>query len=299
MNLQLMKYFLLVVEERSISKGATKAHISQSALSQMIQKYEDEIGKPLLERSNRGVVLTEAGEIVAKYANSIIKKYDQMLESLSSISDGQNQININGTYSMAAYSLPCLLYKLKKKFPQHKYALEARAGNDILRDIREGLTDFGFVDGIDPASDDLTFYPMGREHVVLIAPADYAIPNVIDLEDLFDYEMILCSMNKNTCNRLEHELDHSSKSFKDLNVIFNADSLSAVKSSVVSGYGISFAPYESIKRELYEKLIKIITVEHLDMDYDIFLVTRKSHDIGQPHQSILKYLLEAGVSIFC
>lgn len=298
MNLQLMKYFLLVVEEQSISKGAVRAHISQSALSQMIQKYEEEIGQPILERSNRGVVLTPAGEIVAKYASSIIKKYDEMLENLSAISAGQSTFRVNGTYSMAAYSLPCLLFKLRSRFPQHKYVLEAHLSQEIIRDVREGLTDFGFVDMIDPHDEELVFYPMGSEHVVLIAPFEYKIPSIIELNDLFSYDMVLCSMNKTTCSHLEDAIKQNQRNYNDLNVIFNADSLSAVKSSVVNGFGISFVPYGSVKRELYEKLVKIVDVQHLNMDYDIYLVTRKSHKMDK-HQSLLKYLLEAGVSIFC
>ncbi len=293
-----MKYFLLVVEERSISKGAVRAHISQSALSQMIQKYEEEIGQPLLERSNRGVVLTEVGEIVARYSSSIIKKYDEMLTNLSAISSGQSTFKVNGTYSMAAYSLPCLLFKLKNRFPQHKYILEAHMTHEIIRDVREGLTDFGFVDSMEAEIDDLIFHRMGSEHVVLIAPYDYKIPQSVTLAELFQYEMVLCSMNKNTCNHLEEALKQAHHNFKDLNVIFNADSLSAVKSSVVNGFGIAFVPYESVKRELYEKMVKIVDVHGLNMDYDIFLVTRKAAKMDM-HQSVLKYLLEAGVSIFC
>ena len=301
MNLQIMKYFLLVAEERSISKGAAKAHVSQSALSQMIQKFEEDVGQPLFDRSNRGVSLTEAGEIVRKHASSIIKKYDQMLETLATVAGGQPKIRINGTFSMAAYSLPCLLYKLKKIFPQYKYALDARPSGEILHDVREGISDFGFVDSIDPANADneLRFYPMGREHIVLIAPAHYPVPDAIDLKALLDYEMILCTMNQNTCDRLDQELVKLGKDLRSLNIIFNADSLSAVKSSVVNGFGMAFVPYESIKHELYDKLIKLVAVKGLDMDYDIFMVTRQMRELNRSVIQILDYLLEAGVSIFC
>jgi DNA-binding transcriptional LysR family regulator len=301
MNLQIMKYFLLVSQERSISRGAAKAHVSQSALSQMIQKFEEDVGQPLFDRSNRGVTLTEAGEVVRKYATSIIKKYDQMLESLATVSGGQPKIRINGTFSMAAYSLPCLLYKLKKNFPHYMYELDARPTEDILRDVREGLTDFGFVDSIEPAStdDDLRFYPMGREHIVLIAPAGHPVPDSIELQELFDFEMILCTMSKSTCERLDQEFTRLGKDMHSLNTIFNADSLSAVKSSVVNGFGLAFVPYESIKHELYDKLIRLVAVNGLDMDYDIFMVTRQSRELNRSVHQILDYLLEAGVSIFC
>ncbi len=63
------------------------------------------------------------------------------------------------------------------------------------------------------------------------------------------------------------------KGLDNLNVIFNADSLSAVKSSVLNGYGMAFVPYESIKHELYEKSIKLVDINDVDLDYDIYMVS--------------------------
>ena len=100
-----MRYFLMVSEERSISKGASRAHISQSALSQTIQKLEDDLGCQLMLRSNRGVSLTAAGEIVRKYAETLTRGYDRMLEELSLSSEKHHFVSISGTYSLAAYSL--------------------------------------------------------------------------------------------------------------------------------------------------------------------------------------------------
>jgi len=299
MQLDVMKYFLMVAEERSISKAAGRAHISQSALSQMIQKFEEDLGQPLLVRSNRGVLLTEAGEVVRNYANSIINKYDQMQQSLSKIAGGQNQIMISGTHSMAAYSLPCMLYKVKKRFPSSRYGLEAKNTEEIIRDVREGLTDFGFVDTVHEDSERLDYHRMGREKIVLIAPAGSQVEEKIRLQDLFDIELILCTMNKCTCDRLEQELGTIGKGMKHLNIIFNADTLSAVKSSVINGFGMAFVPYESIKHELYDKSIRLVQVTDLSLDYDIHMVTRKLKDMALSARQLREYLLEVGASIFC
>lgn len=66
MHIEYFDYFYQVAKLRSISKVAKQIHISQSALSQQIQKLEDSLGFTLLERSNKGVVLTDMGEVVLK-----------------------------------------------------------------------------------------------------------------------------------------------------------------------------------------------------------------------------------------
>lgn len=299
MHLDAMRYFLMVVEERSISKGAARAHISQSALSQTIQKLEEDLGYQLMLRSNRGISLTGAGEIVRKYAESITRGYDRMLEELSLSAETQHYVNISGTYSLAAYSLPCMLYKIKKKFPKHQYGLDAKAADDILRDVREGMTDLGFVDIVADEQEDLVFSLMGKERVVLIAKADYPVADSIAVRDLFNIEMIMCTMNRKASEHLDEALRAVDRRLENLNILYYADSLSAVKSSVLNGFGMAFVPYESIKYELYEKMIKLVTVEGINLDYDIYMVTKKPKEMPLPAKMSRDYLLEVGIKSFC
>jgi DNA-binding transcriptional LysR family regulator len=298
-HLDAMRYFLMVVEEHSISKGAARAHISQSALSQTIQKLEEDLGHQLMLRSNRGISLTGAGEIVRKYAESITRGYDRMIDELSLSAETQHYISISGTYSLAAYSLPCMLYKIKKKFPKYQYGLEAKDAEDILRDVREGMTDLGFVDIVVEDQDELVFTLMGKERVVLIAKADYQVADSIAVKDLFGIEMIMCTMNRRASEHLDDALRTVDRRLENLNILFYADSLSAVKSSVLSGFGMAFVPYESIKYELYEKMIKLVSVEGINLDYDIYMVTRKPREMPLPARMSRDYLLEVGVKSFC
>ena len=112
MHIESLGYFYLVGKTKSISKVAAEVHLSQSALSQQIQKLENSLGCELLTRSNRGVELTSDGEIVFKYAGYIINTYDKMQQDLGS--HDNNVIKIEATYPVATYALPCTLYRMKK-----------------------------------------------------------------------------------------------------------------------------------------------------------------------------------------
>lgn len=298
MNIEALKYYVSVVEEKSISKAADKLHLSQSALSQMIQKLEEDFGHELLTRSNRGVILTAAGEIVLKYAHNIIKNLDKMQEELKNFDANQNKINISGTWSLAAYSLPCMIYKIKKQFPQFIFELNAKGGDEIVLDIKNDLADFGFVD-TQIEDSELISYKMGQEKVVLIAKKDYKVDEIIELEDLFKIELIMCTMNKKTCEHLSDALKVKNRKLEQLNVIFNADSLSAVKSSVLNGYGMAFVPYESVKHELYEKSVKLVEVKDVMLDYDIFMISKKPKQLSPSAKASRDYLIEIGRKSFC
>lgn len=299
MNLEALKYYVNVIEERSISKAASKMHLSQSALSQMIQKMEEDFGYVLLNRSNRGVEITPAGEIVLKYAQNIIKSVEKIQDELKTLENHNNRIIIGGTWSLAAYSLPCMLYRLKKQFHEHHFDLVAKSNKEILLDIKNDLIDFGFVDQIHEEDEELTYHKMGKERIVLVAKNDYKINEVITVDQLLKVELIMCTLQQKTCEHLVEAMKPMKKDLEDLNVIFSADSLSAVKSSILNGYGMAFVPYESIKHELYEKHIKLVEVEGLDLDYDIYMVSKKPKELGATAKLSREYLMEVGRKSFC
>lgn len=299
MHLDSLKYFMDIVEEKSISKAAKKAHISQSALSQMINKLEEDFGHELLKRSNRGVSMTPVGEIVFRYAGHIHRNAEKMISEISAYADNQNRITIAGITSLSAYSLPCVLYRLKKHFPNYVFDLEDRSSEEIILDIKNDSVDIGFVDEAHDESTDLVYTKLGKEKVVLIAAANYRVDPVIDLNKLMKVELIMCTMNHKTCEHIDAALHVTGKDIRQLNVIFHADALASVKSSVLNGYGMAFVPYEAIKHELYEKSVKIVEVTDLDLDYDIYMVTRKPKEINSNVKDIRQYLMESGTKIFC
>ena len=299
MHLDALKYFLYIVEEKSISKAAKRAHISQSALSQMMHKLEEDLNHSLLVRSNRGVSLTAQGEIVLRHANHIIKNFDRMASELAAFDANDRKITISGTSSLAAYSLPCMIYKVKKHFPEFRYDLVAKPVEGILVDLKDDMADFGFVDTKPEEEGELVYYRMGKEEIVLIAKNDYDVDEEISFEELLNMELIMCTVNHRTCQELEKVLRPQGKGLDNLNIIFNADSLSAVKSSVLNGFGMAFVPYESIKHELYEKSIKLVEVKDLDLDYDIYMVSKKPKELSQSARESRDYLLEIGRNSFC
>ena len=70
--------FSKVASQKSISKVAAANHISQPALSQQMQRLEEELGTKLFVRSNRGIELTEAGHIMQRYAVFFEKNYENL-----------------------------------------------------------------------------------------------------------------------------------------------------------------------------------------------------------------------------
>lgn len=298
MNISTLKYFKEIVESQSISKVAQNSHISQSALSQIIQKLEAELGYQLLNRSNKGVHPTEMGKVVYKYSGTMIRICKKMEEELISRKQKLENVRINGYPSFINYSLPCILYKIKKKFPNYKFESHSKTSETTFTELLDEVTDIGFVSE-EPTDDRLAYSYIGKEKIVLAASSKNNIPDSIKVEELLNYELVILDDTFPINNFLRRKLKQVNLLLEDLNVMFEVDTIGAAKSSISNNLGLSFLPYMSIKKQLYQGEFKIIEIEDFDLDSSMYLASKKDSAHAKSLVPIIDYFIKSGTSEFC
>ena len=174
MNIDSLRYFHLIAKEGNISGVAKEIHLSQSALSQQIQKLENDMSKKLLIRSNKGVTLTNTGKIVYKFAENILRTYDKMMEEIVEADKGNLVIKIEACHSVADYALPCTLIKANGEYPTHNYELSSNLSGEIVPNVLNNICDVGFC--CDPEvninGEELVATNVGISSIVLISKND-------------------------------------------------------------------------------------------------------------------------------
>lgn len=298
MNISTLKYFKEIVESQSISKVAQNSHISQSALSQIIQKLESELGYQLLNRSNKGVYPTEMGKVVYKYSGTMNRIHKKMVDELESRKAQLENVRINGYPSFINYSLPCIMYKIKKKFPCYKFELHSKCSDETFMDLLNEVTDLGFVSE-EPYDTQIAYNYIGKEKIVLAACAKSNIPDVIKVEDLLKYDLVILDDSFPINNFLRKKLKEVNLHIEDLNILFEVDSIGAAKSTITNDYGLSFLPYMSIKKELYEKEFKTVEIENFNLDLNMYLAHKKDSASAEALNTIIDYFIKSGTSEFC
>lgn len=267
--------FNKIAEEKSISKVAQTNHISQPALSQQMQRLEEELNVKLLERSNRGIELTRAGFVLHKYAHQFMHLYSDLKEELDNLNTGSNTFHITATSVACNYALPCSLYKVNRQFPDYTFHLASAPSRDVVRQVLDGRTDLGFIVGTTD-SPELVCKPAYQDKIYLVARSDYPVDSQITLEILKHHPLILLNESFSSYRLLRNYMKQSGYPVNTLKVMYHLDSTESVKSAVQAGHGVAFLPYIAVKKELYQKQLKIIEIENFDLDYGVYSIYKNT-----------------------
>ena len=157
MELRVLRYFLAVAREESISRAAESLHLTQPTLSRQIMELEAELGIKLLNRGkkNRKVTLTDEGKLFRKRAEELVELADKMRSEFS-VTEGpvSGDIYIGSGETEAMCLIAKAATELQKEYPHIRYHLFSGNAADVTERLDNGLLDFGILVG----EADLTMY---------------------------------------------------------------------------------------------------------------------------------------------
>ncbi len=279
MQLEQNILFSKIANEKSISRVAAQNHISQPALSQQMQRLEDEVGFKLFERSNRGIELTEAGKIMQKYAVQFMRVYENFREDIESLQNNSGIVRICATPVAGNYAIPCTLFKLKTQYPQYNFLLSSMPSSEVLHQVLDDEADIGFIVGSTGESG-LVCKKSFSDKICLVAAEDYHVGEHISLRELQKFPLIMLNENFSSYRLLLEQIKTLGYDFGDFNIMCHLDSTESVKASVIARHGLAFLPYMAIKKEVYLKQLKILDADGINLSYDVYIIYKHKKQIS-------------------
>ncbi|MGC9163826.1 MAG: LysR family transcriptional regulator [Thiomonas sp.] len=187
MELRQLRYFVTIAEQGSFSRAAERLHVSQPPLSTQIKALEDELGVRLLLRSNRGVMLTPAGEAFHADARAILDQIEQAVARAQRTHRGEAGLLRIGFVSIADFGiLPPTLKTFRTRFAQVDVQLHELTTDAQIRGLYAAELDLGI--GLAPVDEPgLRFTSLLHEPLILAAPTDHPAlqtPGAVDLRAL-------------------------------------------------------------------------------------------------------------------
>lgn len=148
MDIRVLRYFLAVAREESISGAAESLHLSQPTLSRQLSDLEEEIGKTLFIRGSRRITLTEHGTLLRKRAGEIIDLMEKTTKELTASEESiAGDIYIGAGETEAVHYLTRAARRLQERYPEVHFHIASGDTVDVTEQLDKGLIDFGLLFG--------------------------------------------------------------------------------------------------------------------------------------------------------
>lgn len=194
MNIEALRYFLVVAEKENITAAANALFISQPHLSRILLTLEKELGKKLLVRGKRKTTLTPDGMLFRSRASEIIQLIEMTKKEISNSDKsliGDIYVGCSESVAMRFFSL--IAKEFQNKHPGIRYHIKTSSTDSLTRLLNEGVIDFAILAG-DPDLSKFNHFPVPTYDVWgLLIPKehDLAKKETITAADLEEVPLLI------------------------------------------------------------------------------------------------------------
>jgi DNA-binding transcriptional LysR family regulator len=192
-RLQQLEGLVALAEAGSIRSAARRLNISQPALTKSLKGREEELGIALLQRTPRGVVLTEAGRAAHSRARGIAAETQRLRDEMAQLRGiGQGRVSIAVSPVPAVLLLPSVLARFRREMPGVQVQVHEGLYPAVLPEVRNGTLDLAL--GPQPPTEmlgaDLAVERMFSNELVVAARRGHPRAQTVSLADLLDAEWL-------------------------------------------------------------------------------------------------------------
>ncbi len=186
MNLQQLEYVLAVYEETNFSFAADKCFVSQSTLSTMIIKLEEELGIKIFDRRSKPVGVTEEGAVLIDKIKMILASvYDLQEVAKEMKGDLSGEIRIGVIPTVAPYLMPLFLSRFVQQFQKIHLIVQELITESVLERIENRSLDFGIASTPIPSKfTDVVSIPLYQEPFLLFDYTEQQSQMPMDVQDI-------------------------------------------------------------------------------------------------------------------
>lgn len=271
MDIKGLRFFLGVLQYKSITKAAEHLYIAQPALGLHIRKLEAELGVQLLQRHSRGVTPTEAGLLLAEHAEIILRQVDRAERDLLDYGEtprGRVTVGMSPTTSQLLATI--LAEHVKDNYPEISLSITEGLSEQLMEWVEKERIDIALTYNPSAASDDIVVERLVNETLFFIgagaAPAGRGAE--IPLAEVLSHPMILPSRP----HLLRVMVEDAAKGIgAEPKVTYEVDSVPLIREFVRSGFGFSILPIGAVRRSVEEKRLYACRIVEPEIDRTLHL----------------------------
>ena len=241
MDIELLKNFLVLATTKNFTRAAQKIHLSQSALSLQVNKLELYVGKTLLNRNNRMVTLTEAGQELISYAQAIIDTEMKMLLYFQK-PHLQGQVSIGTPEAIATTYLSTILADFVEIYPDVHINVSCDYTHNLIKGFELNKYDLVILKE-DPLNPHKNSKKVWDESLSWVCKKSKNFPP-------YSSTPIPLIVSPPPCVYRERALETLAKNNISYRIVYTSPSLAGILAAVKAGLGLAILPKNLITPEL-------------------------------------------------
>lgn len=278
-----------VVELGGVDLAGKSLHIGQPAVTKRLRSLDECYGIPLMQRKGRKLELTTAGEKVYAYARLALDLQSTLIEDLSSLRQGKNQLRLEVTFAIGEKLLPDLLWNFSEKYPE--YRLHSRMGYSrrIQTRLATGLSDLALIEQA-PDHPEILVQKWFEDELILVCSPNHALSQHSDIAvmELTRQKFVL----RETQSSMRLILDQR---LKDVGIIklpisLEVGSTDTIVEMLSRGQHMSFLPKFAVKDALKNNLLRHIKVNQLKIKVTLWIARNRSSINNPVAEAFIKSL---------
>ena len=239
LDIDLLRAFSVIAEERNISRAAERLLRNQSTVSLQLKRLEEAVGQVLLERSPRHVRLTPSGETLLGYAHQILALNDEVV---SRVNEPQMEglVRLGVPEDFATTHMPGILGEFAKVHPLVSLEVTCELTLTLLEHFRSGEFDLVLVKREPSArSQGMRVW---REPLVWVGARGYTPPTRGPLPLVVSPE---------PCVYRKRAVDTLNKARRAWRIAYTCGALAGAQAAVKAGLGLTVLPKEMVPADLH------------------------------------------------
>jgi LysR family transcriptional regulator, nitrogen assimilation regulatory protein len=285
-----LRYFLRVLEVRSITRAAEILNVAQPALGLQIRNLEAELGARLLVRHSRGVTPTEAGNLLARHAEIVLNAFDRARQDVIDYGKAPKGLVRLGMTATATLILgAALVERCSTQFPGVALHIEEAHTQVLLEGVEADRLDMALV--YKPVSyRSLALEALADEGLVFVQPARQGQNGKpIPFAEALRHELVLSSRP----NMLREMIDDIAR-HRDLSlrIFCEVDSVPTKKELVRRDLARSIIPAPAVHEEVASGRLAARPITDPDLSRTLCLAVSSRRPPGKAVEAVSKAVRE-------
>jgi LysR family carnitine catabolism transcriptional activator len=279
--------FLAVAHLRSFTRASIQLHVSQPALTVQVQQLERAMGVALLDRNNRKVSLTRAGQDLIGPIERILADIESVMShgpELAGLRRGM--VTVLAVPSLAATLLPLALCEFSRAYPGVSIRVRDSVGN-LMDMIKDGDADFG-IGGTIQRDSAVTTEDLFTEPICVFAPITHPVARkrAITLAELVDHPVIVPQEQSSLRMILERALEEQGLTFRPFH---ETSHISTTIGMLNAGLGIAVLPMRAMDCFL-SKNVRCIPIKKPAMERKVVIVSKAGRSFSPAVLKLIEIL---------